>query len=99
MEMEPEIPDSDAEDDEDYGWGEEDEEELPPPPPQWQGSEDILIPDPAEILGGEEDIEGNDELSSDGLMENDRTGAGESQQHQMERVIEDSDDDDVDELA
>jgi hypothetical protein len=39
-----EIPDSEGEDDEDYGWAEEDEEELPPPPPQWQGSEDVLGP-------------------------------------------------------
>lgn len=38
-----EIPDSDVEDDEDYGWAEDDEQELPAPPPQWQGSEDILI--------------------------------------------------------
>jgi hypothetical protein len=99
MEMEPEIPDSDAEDDEDYGWGEEDEEELPPPPPQWQGSEDILIPDPAETLGGEEDIEGDDELNSDVLEGNGWAGVGEAQQNPTERVIEDSDDDDVDELA
>jgi hypothetical protein len=49
-----EIPDSDAEDDEDYGWAEEDEEELPPPPPQWQGSEDILIPPPGELAREEE---------------------------------------------
>lgn len=38
------IPDSEGEDDEDYGWAEEDEEDMPPMPPQWQGSEDILIP-------------------------------------------------------
>jgi hypothetical protein len=38
-----EIPDSDEEDDEDYGWADEDEQELPAAPPQWQGSEDILI--------------------------------------------------------
>ena len=38
-----EIPDSDAEDDEDYGWAEDDEEEIPAMPPQWQGSEDILV--------------------------------------------------------
>jgi hypothetical protein len=39
-----EIPDSEGEDDEDYGWADEDEEELPPPPPQWHGSEDVLGP-------------------------------------------------------
>ncbi|KAG9241840.1 P-loop containing nucleoside triphosphate hydrolase protein [Calycina marina] len=38
-----EIPDSEAEDDEDYGWGDEDEGTLPAMPPQWQGSEDILV--------------------------------------------------------
>ncbi|CAG8951989.1 hypothetical protein HYFRA_00000724 [Hymenoscyphus fraxineus] len=49
-----EIPDSEGEDDEDYGWAEEDEEDVPVMPPQWQGSEDILIPDPAEK---EEEVE------------------------------------------
>ncbi|KAM3085323.1 hypothetical protein ACMFMG_003747 [Clarireedia jacksonii] len=43
-----EIPDSDAEDDEDYGWAEEDEEDMPGMPPQWQGSEDILVAPPLE---------------------------------------------------
>ncbi|KAK0102950.1 hypothetical protein ONS95_000856 [Cadophora gregata] len=52
-----EIPDSDAEDDEDYGWAEEDEEELPPPPPQWQGSEDALAPPIEENEGDEELLE------------------------------------------
>ncbi|KAK2630440.1 hypothetical protein QTJ16_001260 [Diplocarpon rosae] len=52
-----EIPDSDAEDDEDYGWAEEDEEELPPPPPQWQGSEDALAPPVEEEQGGGELLE------------------------------------------
>ena len=44
-----EIPDSDAEDDEDYGWAEEDEDDVPPPPPQWQGSEDNIGPVDAEL--------------------------------------------------
>jgi hypothetical protein len=47
--MDLEIPDSDAEDDEDYGWAEEDEEDVPPPPPQWQGSEDNIGPVDAEL--------------------------------------------------
>lgn len=50
-----EIPDSDAEDDEDYGWAEEDEEQVPPMPPQWQGSEDILVPPPGDREAEEED--------------------------------------------
>jgi len=54
-----EVPDSEAEDDEDYGWAEEDEEDIPPMPPQWQGSEDILVPPPGELEG--EDEEGIDE--------------------------------------
>lgn len=44
-----EVPDSEGEDDEDYGWAEEDEEDVPVMPPQWQGSEDILIPPPGEL--------------------------------------------------
>ncbi len=56
-----EIPDSEGEDDEDYGWAEEDEEDIPPMPPQWQGSEDILVPPPGEVEG-EEGIEDEDEL-------------------------------------
>lgn len=47
--MDLEIPDSDAEDDEDYGWAEEDEEDVPPPPPQWQGTEDNIGPVDAEL--------------------------------------------------
>ena len=49
-----EIPDSEGEDDEDYGWAGEDERDMPPMPPQWQGSEDILIPPPAELHAEEE---------------------------------------------
>jgi hypothetical protein len=49
-----EIPDSEGEDDEDYGWAEEDEEDIPPPPPQWQGSEDILVPTEGECEAEEE---------------------------------------------
>ncbi|KAH8597302.1 P-loop containing nucleoside triphosphate hydrolase protein [Bisporella sp. PMI_857] len=44
-----EIPDSEAEGDEDYGWDDGDEEEMPAMPPQWQGSEDILVPVPGEL--------------------------------------------------
>ncbi|CZS92154.1 related to DNA repair protein rhp55 [Rhynchosporium agropyri] len=60
-----EIPDSDAEDDEDYGWAEEDEEELPPPPPQWQGSEDALAPPVEEGEGDEEILELGMELGEE----------------------------------
>lgn len=42
-----EIADSEADDDEDYGWDEE-QDELPPNPSQWQGSEDILLTRQAE---------------------------------------------------
>ena len=54
-----EIPDSEGEDDEDYGWAEEDEEDMPPMPPQWQGSEDILVPGDGELESerGDEDEE------------------------------------------
>jgi hypothetical protein len=54
-----EIPDSEGEDDEDYGWAEEDEEDIPPPPPQWQGSEDNIGPVEAELEPEEEDPELN----------------------------------------
>lgn len=62
-----EIPDSEAEDDEDYGWAEEDEEDVPPAPPQWQGSEDKLDPAEAELEPEEEDPELNfgDDVESD----------------------------------
>ncbi|TAQ90249.1 hypothetical protein B7494_g1423 [Chlorociboria aeruginascens] len=52
-----EIPDSEGEDDEDYGWAEEDEEDVPPPPPQWQGSEDIMVRGPGDLDAEEEDAE------------------------------------------
>ena len=70
-----EIPDSEGEEDEDYGWVEEDEGNIPAMPPQWQGSEDILIPapgdleaedpeiDPGEDVGGEEIGDSEDELA------------------------------------
>lgn len=94
LEQDHEIPDSDAEDDEDYGWGEEDEEELPPPPPQWQGSEDILIPNPAEVeryMAGEE-LEGDeDELGDHGREED--AGVIGNKRH-VKTVIADSDDED-----
>jgi len=55
-----EIPDSDNEDDEDYGWADEDEIDMPVMPPQWQGSEDILVAPPRDVEGeeGEEVEEG-----------------------------------------
>jgi hypothetical protein len=56
-----EIPDSEGEDDEDYGWAEEDEEDIPPMPPQWQGSEDILVPPEVELEGEDEGIEEEEE--------------------------------------
>jgi hypothetical protein len=64
-----EIPDSDGEDDEDYGWAEEDEEDMPPMPPQWQGSEDILVPGEGglESEGGEDEEEEEAEGVQDGL--------------------------------
>jgi hypothetical protein len=52
-----EIPDSEEEDDEDYGWAEEDEEDIPAMPPQWQGSEDILVPPERELEGEDEGME------------------------------------------
>lgn len=60
-----EIPDSEGEDDEDYGWAEDDEEEMPPMPPQWQGSEDILVvregeEESSEGEGDEEDGDGQE---------------------------------------
>lgn len=55
-----EIPDSEGEDDEDYGWAEDDEETVPELPPQWQGSEDILIAPPVEQ---EADSEGDNSKS------------------------------------
>ncbi|KDN63160.1 hypothetical protein CSUB01_08640 [Colletotrichum sublineola] len=38
-----EVPDSEEEDNDEYGWVQEDDAALPGPPPQWQGSEDILL--------------------------------------------------------
>ncbi|KAL5316508.1 hypothetical protein ACEPPN_015556 [Leptodophora sp. 'Broadleaf-Isolate-01'] len=83
-----EIPDSDAEDDEDYGWAEEDEEELPPPPPQWQGSEDALAP-PIE------EPEGDEELLELGVGVDDGAGGeggGEKERRFEKEVIDDSED-------
>jgi len=65
-----EIPDSEGEDDEDYGWAEEDEEDIPAMPPQWQGSEDILVPPPGELEGdgddpGEDDVEETEGVDSE----------------------------------
>ncbi|PVH86045.1 P-loop containing nucleoside triphosphate hydrolase protein [Cadophora sp. DSE1049] len=88
-----EIPDSDAEDDEDYGWAEEDEEELPPPPPQWQGSEDALAP-PVE------ENEGDEELLELGMGEEDEDGAdGGDEEENGGRIGKEVIDDSEDELA
>ncbi|KAL2061786.1 hypothetical protein VTL71DRAFT_7164 [Oculimacula yallundae] len=94
--LEPEIPDSDAEDDEDYGWAEEDEEELPPPPPQWQGSEDALAPPVEEVEGDEEllELEMNKGEDEDG-SEDDREDGGGDRRKKAKRkreVIDDSED-------
>lgn len=62
-----EIPDSEGEDDEDYGWAEEDEEEIPAMPPQWQGSEDILVPAPGELEGEEETLEDEQGREGEGV--------------------------------
>jgi hypothetical protein len=67
-----EIPDSDAEDDEDYGWAEEDDDELPPPPPQWQGSEDVMMPGDGEEEieeEGDAELDFRDEISDDKVIE------------------------------
>jgi len=76
-----EIPDSEGEDDEDYGWAEEDEEDIPPPPPQWQGSEDILVPPAGELEGDDEGVEEEEENGAEG-----------AETIIVERVIEDSED-------
>ncbi|KAH7314107.1 P-loop containing nucleoside triphosphate hydrolase protein [Rhexocercosporidium sp. MPI-PUGE-AT-0058] len=89
-----EIPDSDAEDDEDYGWAEEDEEELPPPPPQWQGSEDALAPPVEEPEGDEELLElglGKDYGDRDEGEDLDEDVRGEGRRIRKE-VIDDSED-------
>ncbi|KAJ8061886.1 hypothetical protein OCU04_009676 [Sclerotinia nivalis] len=94
---ESEIPDSDEEDDEDYGWAEEDEE-LPPMPPQWQGSEDILVPPPAELEA--EDAEEEDDGVVEGTGDEDtyREGILPGKEHtgpyerELERDIPDSED-------
>ncbi|TVY43799.1 DNA repair protein [Lachnellula occidentalis] len=56
-----EVPDSEGEDDEDYGWAEDDEEAVPVMPPQWQGSEDILIPPQGELEAEDAEEEQEDE--------------------------------------
>jgi hypothetical protein len=86
-----EIPDSEGEDDEDYGWAEEDEEDIPAMPPQWQGSEDILVPGAGELEAEEdEEREREWEVEKDGLEE-ERHVADECSAKEM-GVIEDSED-------
>ncbi|KAK4192719.1 P-loop containing nucleoside triphosphate hydrolase protein [Podospora australis] len=70
-----EIADSDADDDEDYGWDDE-HDELPPNPSQWQGSEDILLtrqPE-SEAYYGEEEQERLDQEELDAHGSDDNTG-------------------------
>ncbi|KAH8804947.1 P-loop containing nucleoside triphosphate hydrolase protein [Xylogone sp. PMI_703] len=86
-----EIPDSEGEDDEDYGWAEDDEEAVPEMPPQWQGSEDILVPPPGE-------------LEADSENEEDDTEEKEGEQEPEENIsrkigFKDEIDDSEDELA
>ncbi|RDW91054.1 hypothetical protein BP5796_02219 [Coleophoma crateriformis] len=64
-----EVPDSEGEDDEDYGWGEQDEETVPEMPPQWQGSEDILVPAPKDLEEEEEEEEDEEEEVEDEAVE------------------------------
>lgn len=95
-----EVPDSEGEDDEDYGWAEEDEEDVPVMPPQWQGSEDILIPDPAEK---EDDVEEEEKEDNGGDVENVEEGedgedGGEDGGRRF-REIADSENGSEDELA
>jgi hypothetical protein len=88
-----EIPDSEGEDDEDYGWAEEDEEDVPPPPPQWQGSEDHLAPGEGGELEAEEiDVELNFE---DELVE----GGGNGEQKERSGIARTEIEDSEDELA
>lgn len=83
-----EIPDSEGEDDEDYGWAEEDEEDIPPMPPQWQGSEDILVPPRGELEREEEEIEeGEEEHPGE---EADEGGGGKSDVQR--EIVDDSED-------
>ncbi|KAK1988919.1 P-loop containing nucleoside triphosphate hydrolase protein [Colletotrichum cereale] len=65
-----EVPDSEEEDDEEYGWVQEDDAALPGPPPQWQGSEDLLLGTQA----AESDEDGNGDGDCEGGGDNDDTG-------------------------
>lgn len=94
-----EIPDSEGEDDEDYGWAEEDDEAMPPMPPQWQGSEDILVPAEGEL----EDNEGDDEVDEDEdgsskqggeELPDGHTGDG-TRRREIRTEVGDSEDDDI----
>jgi hypothetical protein len=82
-----EIPDSEGEDDEDYGWAEEDEEDIPPPPPQWQGSEDILVPAKGELEAEEEDPELNFEDVIEAVDEESREGRVEIEDSEDELAL------------
>jgi hypothetical protein len=84
-----EIPDSEGEDDEDYGWAEEDEEDIPPMPHQWQGSEDLLVP-PAGELEGEHEGVGDEEQLEEGAEEGSGLDAGKT--GVRKEIVEDSED-------
>lgn len=83
-----EIPDSEGEDDEDYGWAEEDEEDVPPMPPQWQGSEDILVPPLGELEGDNDEAEEEEEDQNE---EEADEGGGDLSRTTRE-IVEDSED-------
>ena len=92
-----EIPDSEGEDDEDYGWAEDDEDDVPAMPPQWQGSEDILVPGAQEVESEEDEqrereweVE-KDALDGEGDVDGDGESMGDANTEQF-RVIEDSED-------
>ncbi|PMD47267.1 P-loop containing nucleoside triphosphate hydrolase protein [Hyaloscypha variabilis F] len=82
-----EIPDSEGEDDEDYGWAEEDEEDVPPPPPQWQGSEDTI--GPVEV---EEEVDPELDFGDEVLEDGEGEVAGKERPVHMRTEIDDSED-------
>jgi hypothetical protein len=94
-----EIPDSEGEDDEDYGWAEEDDEAMPPMPPQWQGSEDILVPAEGELEEneGDDEVDENEEGSSkqDGEELPDGDTGHATGRREIRTEVGDSEDDDL----
>ncbi|KAF6840935.1 rad55 protein [Colletotrichum plurivorum] len=78
-----EVPDSEDDDDEEYGWEREDDAALPGMPPQWQGSEDLLLgtqagsddeEDGGGGGGGDVDDNDNDNEAGEGEEAEDRNG-------------------------